>query len=150
MISRSRLRFFGLLLTLLVLGAITGTIACKSAPAPTSTTPPPNTGISFAKDIQPIFSTNCVGCHQGGSAPAGLNLEPGSAYKNLANVKASEASLMRVAPGAPDKSYLLNKLLGTQSQVGGTGAQMPFRGTSLPQDQINLIQQWITDGAADN
>jgi hypothetical protein len=55
-----------------------------------------------------------------------------------------------VTPGAPEKSYLLSKLLGTQSQVGGSGSQMPYGASPLQQAQINLIQQWISQGAPDN
>jgi mono/diheme cytochrome c family protein len=107
--------------------------------------------VSLSKDIQPIFDANCVICHQGGAyAPAGLSLQSGAAYSNLVNVKSTESPLMRVAPGSPGQSYLINKLLGTQGQVGGSGAQMPFGAAPLPQAQITLIQQWITQGAPNN
>lgn len=151
MISRSMSKFSGLLLACLIASVLILASGCKSAPTPTATTPATAAGVSFSKDIQPVFNTSCVACHQGARAPAGLNLESGSAHANLVNVKASEAAaLNRVTPGAADKSYLVNKLLGTQAQVGGSGGQMPFNGAPLIPAQISLIQQWITQGAPDN
>ena len=136
---------------------VLGTVACSSGTSTTTTnttTPATTTssaGVSFSRDIQPIFTANCVVCHTGSNGPGGLSLDPGSAYKNLVNVKSTEAtSLNRVSPGAPDKSYLINKLLGTQTQAGGSGAQMPFGASPLPQATISLIQQWISAGAPNN
>jgi len=132
----------------ILIGALVSFSGCKSSP-PIAVTPPA-AGVSFSKDIQPIFTTSCVICHQGTGGPSGLSLEPSSAYKNLINVKSAESSLARVAPVAPDKSYLLNKLMGTQGQVGGSGGQMPFNAPALPQDKLDLIKKWIADGAPDN
>jgi hypothetical protein len=115
-----------------------------------TTTTSTTSGVSFSKDIQPIFTNSCVICHQGASGQGGLSLDPGSAYKNLVNAASSESSLMRVAPNSADKSYLLNKLEGTQGQVGGSGAQMPYGAPPLSQPQIDLIQQWISAGAPNN
>jgi hypothetical protein len=54
-----------------------------------------------------------------------------------------EPALQRVAPGDPNKSYLIQKLEGTAA----TGGRMPLNGTPLSQADINMIRQWITDGA---
>lgn len=120
-----------------------------ATPTATATATPATSAVSFSKDIQPIFEANCVTCHQGTSGRAGLSLESGAAYSNLVNVKSTESPLMRVAPGAPDQSYLLNKLQGTQGQVGGSGTQMPID-SPLPQAQISPVQQWISQGAPNN
>jgi hypothetical protein len=150
--KKHKLKF--LLLAASIALTISGASACSSTggstPTPSSTGTPSASGASFSKDIQPIFSSSCAICHQGSTPPGGLSLEPGSAYNNLVNVKSSESALMRVAPGSPDKSYLINKLLGTQSQAGGSGSPMPFGASPLPQSQINLIQQWISQGAKNN
>jgi len=54
---------------------------------------------------------------------------------------------MRVSPGSPSTSYLLNKLTG-QGICAGT--QMPARGQSLPSAQIESIRAWICQGAPKN
>jgi hypothetical protein len=79
-----------------------------------------------------------------------MNLSDGQAYANIVNVQSNESSLLRVKPSEPDSSYLVHKVQGTQSSVGGSGGQMPLGGTPLSQEQINLIRQWITDGAQNN
>ena len=65
----------------------------------------------------------------------------------LVGVASSEVpSLQRVEPGDPDNSYLVQKLEGTAA----SGGQMPLGGTPLPQSTIDVIRQWITDGALDD
>jgi hypothetical protein len=54
-----------------------------------------------------------------------------------------QPSLQRVEPGNPNASYLIQKLEGTAA----TGRQMPLNGAPLLQADINVIRQWITDGA---
>ena len=48
-----------------------------------------------------------------------------------------------VMPGVPDSSYLIQKLEGTAP----IGSQMPLGIPLLEQSQIDLIRQWIADGA---
>jgi hypothetical protein len=62
----------------------------------------------------------------------------------LVNVPSTEVpSLMRIEPGNPDESYLVQKIEGTAS-VGG---RMPLGGPELSDEAIAAIRQWITDGA---
>jgi hypothetical protein len=61
------------------------------------------------------------------------------------NVASSQSSsFLRVEPGNPNDSYLIRKL------EGSAGTRMPLNGTPLPQATINVIRQWITDGAIDD
>lgn len=65
----------------------------------------------------------------------------------LVNVPSTENNaVLRVAPNDPDNSYLIQKLEGTAA-VGG---QMPLGGTPLPQSEIDIVRQWITEGAIDD
>lgn len=92
-----------------------------------------------------VFTPYCVDCHSGATAPEGLHLEDAqTSYDNLVNVASMEFPVdNRVTPGDPDNSYLIHKLEGTQ-EVGG---QMPLGKPPLPQDTIDVIRQWITNGA---
>ena len=54
--------------------------------------------------------------------------------------------IQRVAPNDPDNSYLIMKLEGTQA----TGQQMPIGAAALDQTVIDVVRQWITDGATDD
>ena len=117
-----------------------------------SSTPPPSTGGGGGSTLQAnfqsiqdnIFTPRCTGCHVGASAPLGLRLDDVNSFGLLVGVTSAQAApLLRVEPGDPDDSYLIQKLEGTAS-VGG---QMPLGGTPLPQADINVVRQWITDGA---
>lgn len=91
-----------------------------------------------------VFTPICTGCHAGSSAPLGFRLDAGSSFSMLVNTASVEVpSLKRVLPGNPEQSYLIQKLEGHAA----VGAQMPLGQPPLPQATINVIRQWITDGA---
>lgn len=103
---------------------------------------------SFSKDVIPLLKTRCAVCHLTGSEAGKMGLAPAAAYGNLVNVKSIEATgMMRVVPGKPDDSYLVAKLEGKHIAKGGIGARMPFGAPPLPQEQIDMIRDWIKAGA---
>lgn len=107
--------------------------------------PPPLTA-DFQSIQDNVFTPICVRCHSGAGAPEGLALDAAHSYALLVGVPSNEdAGLLRVKPGVPDSSYLILKL---QGSPGIVGAQMPFGGPPLPQATIDVIRQWITNGAA--
>lgn len=114
--------------------------------------PPPGSppfGANFSEIQAEVFTPTCAvsGCHTGGAAPQGLRLDEANSYGLLVDVASTEApAILRVAPGDPDNSYLIQKLEGTAS----VGEQMPLGGTPLPQASIDVIRQWIVDGATDD
>jgi hypothetical protein len=93
---------------------------------------------------QNVFSPICTACHAGGSAPQGLRLDATNSYALLVGVPSTEVpSVLRVKPGDPANSYIIQKLEGHAA----VGAQMPFGGPALPAATIAVIAQWISDGA---
>jgi hypothetical protein len=91
-----------------------------------------------------VFTPACSNCHVGATAPLGLRLDAANSYDLLVGVAAVQQSgLLRVDPGDPDSSYLIQKLEGSAA-VGG---QMPLGAPALTQSDIDVIRQWITDGA---
>jgi len=106
----------------------------------------PASGATLAAIQANVFTPTCAvaGCHTGTTAQQGLRLDAGFSFNSLVNVASNEVpALMRVTPGDPDNSYLVQKLEGSAA----VGAQMPFGGMPLNQALINDIRQWITDGA---
>jgi hypothetical protein len=92
-----------------------------------------------------IFTLFCTRCHIGASAPEGLRLDAADSFNLLVGIPSAEdPSVLRVKPGDPDNSYLIRKL---QGSAGIVGVQMPFGGPYLPQSTIDVIRQWITNGA---
>ncbi len=91
-----------------------------------------------------VFTPICTACHSGAGAPLGLRLDEGAAFAMLVNAPSVEVpTLRRVEPGNPGASYLIQKLEGTAA-VGG---RMPLNGPPLPAATIQVIRQWIADGA---
>lgn len=96
--------------------------------------------VSYVRDIEPIFRSNCQGCHQ----PA----KPQGAYvmtdleKLLAGGETGEAA---VVPGNPDKSQLLSQIV----TVDGKAA-MPKKGNPLSAADVELVRRWIAEGAIDD
>lgn len=98
----------------------------------------------FASIQENVFTRICTACHAGGGAPQGLRLDATNSYALLVGVPSTEVpSVLRVKPGDPDNSYLIQKLEGHAA----VGAQMPFGEPPLPAATIAVIRQWITDGA---
>src|SRR5258706_369543 len=93
-----------------------------------------------------VFNVNCAvpGCHGGAGAQHGMRLDPGFSAGNLINVPSGQdPNLIRVIPGDPDASFIIQKLDGTQT----VGVRMPDGGPYLTTAKINVIRQWIQDGA---
>lgn len=111
--------------------------------------PGTDNGSTLTADLQSIqdhvFTPICTACHTGAAAPLGFRLDEASAFAMLVNTPSVEVpSLKRVAPGQPDASYIIQKLEG-HAAVGG---QMPLGQAPLPQATIDIIRQWIANGAA--
>ena len=92
-----------------------------------------------------VFTPICSRCHIGASAPEGLQLDAAHSYSLLVGVPSEEQpNLLRVKAGDPDNSYMIRKI---QGGPGISGGQMPLGGPPLPQATINIMRQWVTEGA---
>jgi Carboxypeptidase regulatory-like domain len=105
--------------------------------------PPPR--VRFAQ-IQALFArAGCEGCHPG--VNPSLNLLPGHSYTALVNVRALEdPHYAYVVAGDPRKSFLYLKVagFGKAAQVGG---RMPFLRRPLSKADLQLLADWIDQGA---
>lgn len=122
------------------------------------TGPTPNLQPTFSSIQHDIFETSdssgrtpCVQCHTNvGRNPAGgLNLTSGNSYAALINAASLQRlGALRVIPGNPEASYLIQKLEGA---AGIAGRRMPFNGPPyLTDGQILVIKRWIEIGAAND
>lgn len=133
------------LVTLLALTAGCGTVKSPTEP------PSPSGGgpaFSFARIQAEIFTPTCAegGCHDAASASGGMVLAAGRAYGEIVDRRSTEsASLDRIEPGDPERSYMIKKLRGDPDI---TGAQMPFDNPgSLTREQMDGLIGWIRAGA---
>ena len=94
--------------------------------------------IDYQSDIQPIFNNNCIFCHQNG----------GSATLNLATYSGTMTggwSGPAIIAGDHQSSLLYQRII----QPIGTDGSMPPN-DPLSQSQIDLIAQWIDEGAGNS
>ena len=106
--------------------------------------------VSFAAVVQPIFSARCAvsGCHVAPAPAAGLDLSAGVAYANIVNVDSSQVpTSKRVFPGDAAVSYLYQKIT---NDPGIVGSPMPLGAFPMPAGEIDAIERWIAEGAANN
>ena len=125
------------------------TVPCERPDAPT---------VHLSTDIQPIFDRSCAvaGCHLGPVPAQGQNLSAGQAFSYTVGVKSREKpTLLRINPGHPNDSYLVQKIEG---MPGIAGLQEPpgcpgtaLNGAQCPSvEDITVIRQWITECALNN
>jgi hypothetical protein len=94
-------------------------------------------------------------CHHGdGSTPASRDLSAQHIHGTLALRSLQIPRLRLIEPGQPAQSYLLHKLVGSHSALpecladaGTCGQRMPSPIQPLAPAQIDLVRQWIVDGA---
>jgi hypothetical protein len=108
--------------------------------------PSDKTGLTFEKDIGPIFKASCVGCHgtvsaSGGTRTPASGLDLSSLATTLKG--GTQAKAKDVAPGHADQSLVVLRT------VAGAipGNLMPRGGKPLTADQVGLIMAWINQGA---
>src|SRR4029079_7882975 len=115
--------------------------ACGTVKSPVEP-PPPGGGsaFTFARVQAQIFTPNCAkaGCHVTGVATGGMVLEAGLSYAQIVGRPSQEnPTLARVAPGDPERSYLLKKIRG---DADISGSRMPQDGPPfLAPEQIDGI-----------
>jgi mono/diheme cytochrome c family protein len=91
-------------------------------------------GISLTDDVMPILQGNCVVCHSPPDPQDNFDLSTYEALMGSGNVE----------PFDPNDSKLVEHLEGTRDP------QMPLGGPYLAQETINVIRQWIVEGAVND
>ncbi|KAA3635782.1 MAG: hypothetical protein DWP97_04095 [Calditrichaeota bacterium] len=141
-----KLTFLFLLCSFLLL------IGCSdegSAPTGSSGgTNPVDTIVNFATDVRPIIQSNgCLGgsCHGGSASNGGLNL--GSAeYSEIISANGTNGAFVVANSSATSTFYI--KVSQDTPSIGGS--RMPLTGGALSAGQIEMIKDWIDQGALNN
>jgi mono/diheme cytochrome c family protein len=94
--------------------------------------------IDFEQQIQPIFVKHCAKCHGEKKAQSKLRLD------NVAGIEAKwQAEPELIVAGKPDESELYKRLV----LPADSPKRMPKGADPLPQAQVELIANWIKQGA---
>ncbi len=111
-------------------------------------------------NIHSIFQSSCVSyCHDAGALAGGLDLSgtPAEVYNRIidrepVNNAAKEKGNKLIDPGHPHNSFLLKKINNGLDEdndfaPADEGEAMPKGATALSNAEIDLIHQWILQGA---
>jgi hypothetical protein len=129
----------------------------KQASKPTCTPQVDPSTISFASNIQPIYTRSCAvgGCHDGATRAQNLDLSTGAAYSQTVKRRSTQQNLNLILPGKPDDSYLIRKIEGGPNI---TGVLMPQDCPATPRngaiclspDDIQAVRTWVLACAPQN
>ncbi|HUG34245.1 MAG TPA: c-type cytochrome domain-containing protein [Anaerolineales bacterium] len=110
--------------------------------APVQPTVPPTSDssaqaatVSFSADVLPILQSRCFNCHGGDDIEEGLNLT------TFAGIIAGSDNGPVIIPGDAANSLLAEQVV---------SQEMPKRGPKLTPPQVQIIVDWINQGALDN
>ncbi len=124
--------------------AAAGFLVLAGCPGSGPTEPPASPG-PFAAVEREILVPKCAGegCHSGPEPAGGLDLSAGRAYESLVGIPSvRRPERKRVVPGAPERSYLMERLT-----PGGDTPKMPPGAAPLSAGEVARIRNWIAGGA---
>ncbi|MCA9043839.1 MAG: hypothetical protein KDA69_05930, partial [Planctomycetaceae bacterium] len=93
--------------------------------------------IDFERDIQPILQAKCVNCHGTEEREGGLRL---LGRRDI--LSRNDSGSVAVTPGKSTESELFRRVASSDETE-----RMPPEGTPLNAEQIDLVKQWIDEGA---
>jgi hypothetical protein len=112
----------------------------------------PVPGGAFATIQREVFDQSCTqaACHSAATRSGGLSLVAGQSYDSLVDVPPENPAALaqgwlRVTPGSLEDSFIIHKLTGDLGP--GQGSPMPLGAAPIPEQQLDLIEAWILDGA---
>lgn len=156
-----RLTFPLVALSLLFACGGSGSGQSPTSPGPAATTcpiPVAQASPTFSADILPALQGSCgsaaTSCH-GGTSPTGHVIYSGTAaqvHAQLINVVPANAPAgwLRVKPGDPAHSWILEKVTRDQPGGSGYGTRMPQGAPNLCQPTVDTLSAWISAGTPNN
>ncbi len=93
--------------------------------------------VDYLTQVKPLLQTHCVKCHGASTQKAGLRLDTATAARKGGGRGSA------LAPGRPDTSLLLQVVTGSHDEI----PQMPYKRGPLDSAQIDLLRQWVQEGA---
>jgi hypothetical protein len=91
--------------------------------------------VSFVNDVLPILRSRCFNCHGGNETEEGLDIS------SFASIMAGSDNGPVIVPGDADNSLLAEQVV---------SQEMPKRGPKLTPPQVQIIIDWINQGALEN
>lgn len=112
--------------SIIVFSSILLATACSREPA-----------IDFSAQVKPILNTKCISCHGGVKKQGGFSVL--FEEEALAQLKSGAYGIV---PGHPEKSEMIRRL-----HLHDPEERMPYKEEPLGKQEINILTQWIQEGA---
>lgn len=98
---------------------------------------PTKSKIDFNAQVKPILNKNCIACHGGVKQQSNFSL----LFREEALQKAKSGKYA-IVPGDAGKSELVRRI-----KEKDTEERMPYKHEPLSKEEINILEQWIDEGA---
>lgn len=93
--------------------------------------------VDYNTEVKPLFNKKCISCHGGVKKESGFSL----LFRSEALEK-GESGNYAIIPGDPDKSEMIRRLTSNDPEE-----RMPYQHAPLSSSEINMLRQWVKEGA---
>jgi len=93
--------------------------------------------VDFETQILPILERSCIECHGPDKEKAGMRVDSRGAL-----ITGGDSGIPGIEVGKPDESFIIEVLRDSDPEF-----RMPYDADPLPEEEIVLIEQWISEGA---
>ena len=97
----------------------------------------PEKEVDFSTDIKPILNKHCISCHGGVKKSGGFSL----LFEEDA-LSPTESGHPAIVPGSASSSELIKRLTHADPEM-----RMPYQRAQLSEEEIELLKNWIDQGA---
>lgn len=95
----------------------------------------PAGGVSFAANVLPMLTNSCLNCHGGNKTEEGLSV------KTYQSLLAGSKNGVVIVPGDALNSFMVEAI---------ASGDMPKRGSKWTAEQLQILVDWINQGALNN
>ena len=91
----------------------------------------------FEDEILPLLQDYCIDCHGPDKQKSGFRVD-----RRAYLLKGGDTGMSALIPGKPEKSYMIEVIKSDDPEIS-----MPPKGGRLFDDEIEILEKWIADGA---
>mgnify|MGYP003551558496 FL=1 len=93
--------------------------------------------VDYSTEVKPLFNKKCITCHGGVKKESGFSV----LFRSEAMEK-GESGKFPIVPGDPDNSEMIHRITSKDPEE-----RMPYHHAPLSSKEIDMLRQWIKEGA---
>ncbi|MBX3257592.1 MAG: DUF1553 domain-containing protein [Chitinophagaceae bacterium] len=93
--------------------------------------------VDYNTEVKPLFNKKCISCHGGVKKEGGFSV----LFRNEA-LDTTDGGKPAIIPGSPEKSEMIRRLTSSDPEE-----RMPYKHEPLSRQEIDMLKQWIKEGA---